>query len=279
MDGNLAMANQFVDMTEKQMALLGDANSIDFRCSSLDHLMPGPREKAGEIQETTKTHLVDVFVSFKYGRREEIFGKFLDKGNEREEDSITLLSRIHKKFYKKNDVRLSNGFITGECDIYLGENIEGAEETLDTKTSWSAHTFFRAKNKKIDPAYEWQGHGYMWLTGAKKHTVAYCLVNGTAQAIMDEKRRLAYRFGPDPQTNPEYVKQARQIEINHIFDLFAFKEENAWFEFDNDLSEWKYDIPMKERLFTFTFERDEEKILQMQKRVVQCREWMLKNLF
>lgn len=256
-----------------------NANNILFRCSSLGHLMPGTREKAGEIQETTKTHLIDVFVSAKYGRREEIEGKFLDKGNQREEDSVTLLSRINKQFYKKNETRLCNSFISGECDIFLGEEITNAEETIDTKTSWSAHTFFRVQKKKLDDSYFWQGHGYMCLTGAKKHTVAYCLVNGTAQAVMDEKRKAAYKFGPDPETDPAYIKKCKQIEINHIFDLKSFKEENNWFDFHNDLSEWKFDIPMNERLFTFTFDRDEAAIEKIKNRVAECRAWMNINLF
>ena len=162
------------------------ASDILFRCSSLGKIKAGPREKAGTIAPGVCTHLVDIFVSAVYGRREEAEGKMLEKGNQREEDSLTLLSRVHKNFYRKNDVRLSNKYITGECDIFIGESIENATETIDTKTSWSANTFFRASHADLEEKYEEQGHGYMWLTGAKKHTVAYCLVNGTAQAIMDE---------------------------------------------------------------------------------------------
>lgn len=254
-----------------------DVNDIKFRASSTGYIMINNR-KGDAIGDTALTHLVDVFVSWKYKRREEIEGKFLDKGNEREDDSITLLSRIHKKFYKKNTVRLENEFVSGECDIFLGEDVEHADETIDTKTSWSAHTFFRAKKEPLKAQYEWQGHVYMWLTGAKKHTVCYCLVNGTAQAIMDEKRRIAWKYGPDPEVKPDYIKKCKQIEINHIFDLFSFKEENKWFEFHNDLSEWKYDIPMNERLHTFTFDRDESKIEDIKKRVVDCREWIKNNL-
>lgn len=252
-----------------------DINTLLFRCSSLGYLMPGEREKPGQIQKTTQTHLIDCFVSWMYSRREEITGKTLEKGNSREEDSITLLSLVNKRFYKKNSIRLFNEFITGEWDLSFGEPIE---ETIDTKTSWSAHTFFRAKNNKLESNYEWQGHGYMMLTGAKKHTVAYCLVNGTPQAINDEKRKLAWKYGADPETNPEYVKKCKQIEINHIFDLFSFKEENPNFDFHNDLSEWKYDIAMSERVFTFTFERDEQKIEQIKNRVIECREWIKNNL-
>jgi hypothetical protein len=244
-----------------------NANEIKFRCSSLGHLMTDPREKAkkesGELAETVKTHLVDVFVSAKYGRREEIMGKYLDKGNEREEDAITLVSRVTKRFYKKNTERLTNDYISGELDLFLGETVDNADETIDTKVSWSANTFFRAKNKPLDKMYEWQGVGYMALSGAKKHTVAYCLVNGTESAIANEKRILSYQNGMmDAGGNPslEFIERCKQIEINHIFDLAAFQKEYPHYDFANDVSKWTYDIPMEERLFMISFERDEAEI-------------------
>lgn len=252
-----------------------DINTLLFRCSSIGHIMPGVREKAGQLDQTVVTHLVDCFVNWKYKRREEINSKYFDKGNEREDDSITLLSLINKKFYKKNNVRLYNEFINGEFDLSLGEPIE---ETIDTKTSWSAHTFFRAKQKRLDDKYKWQGIGYMWLTGAKKHTVAYCLVNGTDQAIIDEKRKLSYRYGIDYDLNQEYRDKCKQIEINHIFDIKSFTEENPHFDFHNDLSKWTYDIPMKDRVFTHVIERNEAEIESIKNRVIFCRNWIKNNL-
>lgn len=259
-----------------------NADEILFRCSSLGHLMTEPKKKSETLSEGTKTHLVDVFVSAMYHRREEITSKFLTKGNAREEDAITLLSRVTKTLYKKNTERLSNHFITGEPDVYEGESIRKAATTTDTKTSWSAHTFFRAKMKEVDPMYYWQGQGYMILTGAKHHTVAPCLVNGTDTAIMDEKRKAGYSLGMmDAHGNPteEYIAKCKQIEINHIFDLTSFKNEYPWFQFDNDLTEWKYDIPMEQRLHRFTFERNEEDIVRLYKRIADCRKWMNENLF
>lgn len=258
-----------------------NANDIKFRCSSLGYIMTNPRSKSETLSETCKTHLVDCFVSAKYNRREEITGKHLDKGNAREEDSITLLSRVSKRFYTKNDIRLTNDFISGELDLFIGKSIYEAEETIDTKTSWSAHTFHRAKNKELDNMYYWQGQGYMALSGAKKHTVAYCLVNGTDKAINDEKRLLAYSMGIIDTTvdNPEYKSKCKQIEINHIFDIEAFKNEYPWFEFDNDLTDWKFDIPMDERLFLFQFERNDEDIKKLYQRISDCRDYMDKYLF
>lgn len=234
------------------------------------------------LSESCKTHLIDVFVSEKHKRKEEINSKYLSKGNERESDSTTLLSRVNKIMYKENkqpEIHLSNDFIKGTPDIYIGKSIEKAAEIIDTKTSWSAHTFFRAQKDKLNPMYYWQGTSYMWLTGATKCTIAYCLVNGTEKAIGDEKRKLAWNYGADPDVNPEYIEKCKQIEINHIFDIEDFKKENPYYQFDNDVSQWVYDIPYTERVFQFKFERNEEDILRLENRIKDCRTWMNENLF
>lgn len=258
---------------------LENADGILFRCSSLGHIMTDARSKSELLSETCMTHLIDVFVSAKYSRREEITSKFIDKGNIREEDSITLLSRVKKTFYKKNTAQLSNEFIKGTPDLFTGLSIKDADETLDTKTSWSAHTFFRAQ-KKLDKIYEWQGRGYMALTGAKKHTVAYCLVNGTAESILSEKRKLQWALNViDPEHDENYRDRCKQIEINHIFDMEAFIKEYPHFDFNSNINEWHYDIPMSERLFTFEFERNDIEIQRLYQRVKDCRTWMNENLF
>ncbi len=251
---------------------------ILFRCSSLGHIMPGPKEGA-EIAEGVKTHLVDVFVSSYYGRREEKESKYLTKGNEREEDSITLLN-LHlgiSKQLRKNKERFNNEYITGEPDVIF--ETKNGLETYDTKTCWSAFTFFRGK-QKVDINHKWQGIGYMGLTGAKKHTVAYCLVNGTAEAIMTEKYYLGRRLGVIDQSNKtgDFLEKCKQIEINHIFDLQAFVRENPGFDFDNDLSKWTYDIPLKERVHLVSYERDEEQVKSVYERVERCRNWIKTNL-
>lgn len=258
------------------------SSDIKFRCSGLGYLMTEPKLKSEALSETAKTHLIDVFVSAKYNRREEITSKYLDKGNACEEDSITALSRVQKRMFNKNEEHLENDFIKGTPDIFIGESIKNAIETLDTKTSWSANTFFRVQKDAVDKMYYWQGQGYMWLTGAKKHTVAYCLVNGTEQAIIDEKRKLAYKMGVIDMTakiNLDYILKCRQIEINHIYDLKMFMNHNPGFELDNLIENWSYDIPLSERVFCFEFERNEDDILKLQNRITDCRAYMDKHLF
>lgn len=259
--------------------MVNNADEILFRSSGTGYLMTDPRSKTETLSETTKTHLIDVFVSEKYGRREEIQGKTLDKGNECEEDGITLLSRVNKKFYKKNEEHLSNEFIKGTPDLFEGKDIFNANVIIDTKLSWSAHTFFRAQ-KEINKIYEWQVQSYMWLTGAKEAYVAYCLVNGTVAAIDDEKRRLGWKMGLiDPGSNPEYIDKCKQIEINHIFDLELFLEHHPNYDLYNNILDWKYDMPIEERVFKFHVKRDDEKIEKLRQRIIDCREWMNKELF
>lgn len=258
-----------------------NADEILFRCHSLGDIMPSDKPKV-LFTATQIDKMVEIYTDLVEGRREEIKSKYLTKGNAREEDSITLLSRVKQTFYKKNAERLNNAFLTGEVDMFDGESIEKAIETIDIKTSWSRVTFNKACVKELDRDYKLQGQGYMALTGAKKHTVAFCLVNGTEQAITDEKRKLSYVKGmSDTHGNPtpECIEKCKQIEINHIFDLKSFMDENPFFQFDNDISEWRWDIPMEKRVHTFTFEKDEAVIESIYKRIKECREWLNANMF
>jgi hypothetical protein len=254
-----------------------NADQIKFRASSTDALMTNDRSGKG-MGDTCKKELMKVFCLEKYGRYEEINSKYLDKGNEREQDAITLLSRVTKKFLKKNEERLYNEYLTGVPDIYLGKSISEAEEVYDTKCSWSLLSFKNASAKD----YVWQPISYMALTGAKKATVAFCLVNATEEIINDEKRKIGYKPGmmdAGGNHSPIYVEKCKQIEINHIFDMESFKKEYPWYDFANDLNSWCYDIPMEERVKTFTIERDEVQIQSLYQRVKDCRTYMNTNLF
>lgn len=251
-------------------------DSILFRASSIGKLMVDPKSKSEKLSETTKDHLLGLYIEHKYGRRENVLNKYIEKGNVREEDSITMVSRHMKKMFKKNDVRLSNDYITGEVDIFEGTSIAKATHTIDTKSSWNMHTFYKSK-KALDKMYYWQGQAYMALTGASKHTVAFCLCNNTDTAISDEKRKLAYAMHVLETTNKEnqdYVDRCKQIEINHIFDIQAFMNEYPWFEFDNDVNDWQWDVPFQDRIHTYTIDKNEDDIARMYERIKESREYL-----
>lgn len=256
------------------------ANDILFRCSSLGYLMTNPRTGT-DISETTKTHLVDVYVSHKYNRFTEINGKYLDKGNDVEEASITVVSRRTKKFFKKNEQHLKNLFIMGTPDLFEGESIEKAEEIRDTKSSWDVYTFNRAKNKPLDPKYKWQGIGYMALTGAKVCYIDYCL-NNTPYYLIEKELRFESYNQPDGNT-PNWIEL--QIIANHVYDRETFQKyiDFRGIAITDEYCQTVYDgfveIPLEERHFSFEIKRDLVEIDALYKQIRRCRTWMNENLF
>src|SRR5688572_26741310 len=105
-----------------------------FRCSSLGAIMtnqPGKKDTkfVEEMSATAIEELIKIYVHVKYGRDKEIHSKYIDKGLQTEEDAITLLSRLYKIPFFKNDRRMTNEFITGEADIT-------DPELMDTKACW-----------------------------------------------------------------------------------------------------------------------------------------------
>jgi hypothetical protein len=226
-------------------------NQILFRCSSLGHIMTEPRSKSEFLSESCKTHLVDVFVSNKYGRNTDIVNKFTAKGMLVEEDSLTIYSRYKKNFFMKNEEHFKNEFIKGTPDIISEDRI------IDVKSSWDIYTFFRNNAAKINKNYYWQLQGYMWLTGKKVSSLAYCLINTPDALINDEKRRLMYKMNVIDDVNSDYQEACEQLDKLMVYD----------------------DIPLEEKVIEIEIQRNEEDIERLSKRVVDCREYMDRYLF
>lgn len=232
-----------------------DFSKYRCRCSSLGHIMTDPQSKAdkdaGNLSESAKTHLTDIYVAMKYGRKTDITNKYVEKGRRVEEDSITLYSRVKKTFFKKNDKRLYDEFIEGEPDLFKGLDIKDADEVIDAKSSWDIYTFFRVHSKSINPLYKWQLTGYMRLTGARRSTLAYCLVNTPDDLIEAEIRKLSYQL-PGGTLNPDYENAKADLIKAMTFD----------------------DIPLAERVIEIQVERNEADIQRISDKVVKCRAFL-----
>jgi len=259
---------------------MNNANEILFRCSSICYLMTNDRS-GKNMGETAKTHLVDVYVSNKYNRFTEIKAKQLQKGNDTEEDSITVVSRVTKKFFKKNTEHLHNDFIKGTPDLFEGETIHKAEVIRDTKSSWDIYSFNRAKSKGLIDNYYWQGMGYMWLTGANKCFIDYCLNNTPYNLINKELHYESYNHFEND--TPAWIEL--QIIANHVYDKETFDKYIGirGISINDEYAQAVYDgfveVPLKERHFSFEFDRSEEDIERIKERIKQAREYMNTNLF
>jgi hypothetical protein len=229
-----------------------DFNNYKFRASSAGKLMTEPKKGSKEsISETTKTYLLECYIGLAYGRKKEIISKTLQKGLAQEEDSLTLLSRVEKTFFKKNDDQFSNDWLRGTPDI-IHILPEGKKIIRDIKTSWDIFTFFNAKVSQINKDYWFQLQVYMDLTGAETAFLDYCLVNTPPALIESEKRKFLWNQG--------IVNPNDDVEM----EAFAVIEKNCLFD----------DIPMTERIHTKVIDRNQDDINRLHDRIIQCREYM-----
>jgi len=130
-----------------------------------------------DLSESAKTYLKKIvredYLDFKYS----LNSKEVSKGNEVELSAIDFLNTYLFKSYKKNTIRLTNQFITGECDI------ETDCEIIDIKCSWSKETFPLLPEEGENFDYECQGRGYMMLYNRSTFKIAYCLMDTPSRLI------------------------------------------------------------------------------------------------
>lgn len=145
------------------------------RCSAIGQIMTNPRAKkdieAGVLSSTTKNYVQEWVKEQIYGRRKDISSKYLDKGNQLEDESIEFLTaNSDYGFLIKNEEHFENDFLTGTPDIITND------EVIDMKNSWDCFTFPLFFDVIPNKDYMYQLQGYMALTGRKKAKLVYTLM-------------------------------------------------------------------------------------------------------
>lgn len=143
--------------------------------------------KDKSLSAGAKTFIESLAKEALYGFCEVVTGKYMEKGIIVEDESIELYNAVHFTNYTKNKVRLSDDWITGECDIIIPE-----AKGIDIKSSWSLATFPATSAAGHDKLYEWQCRGYMRLWNVPVWEVAYCMVNTPDELIKYEQEELHY---------------------------------------------------------------------------------------
>jgi len=212
--------------------------------AEIERLEPIKNEE--QLSETCKKYLVALWAGMRYKRRKEIVNKYILKGLEVEENSITALYNITGGVYFKNEEHFKNEYIQGTPDI-----VE-EDEVIDIKSSWDISSFLARTVEDIDPMYYWQGQGYMALTARANFRLTYILINTPDALIEQEKRSLMYKFGKGAEFAEEYHKACEELERNMIFD----------------------DIPLEERMIAKYFERNDMDIQRLYRRIEKCRQWL-----
>jgi hypothetical protein len=140
------------------------------RCSAIGSIMANSRTK-GQLSKTAQTYAQEWLKEQIYGRRKDISSKYLDKGNQLEEESIEFLTNNSDYgFLIKNEEHFENDFLTGTPDIIT------KDEVIDMKNSWDCFTFPLFFDAIPNKDYMYQLQGYMALTGLKKAKLVYTLM-------------------------------------------------------------------------------------------------------
>jgi hypothetical protein len=202
--------------------------------------------KKGELSETTKNYLLELYLEKVERRKKILQNKYLTKGTFREDESIDLYTSVYNdEFILKNKKTFENEFVKGTPDLIFKNKI------VDIKTSWDIFTFLKSDAKE----YYWQLQAYMWLTGREKGQIAFCLINNTEEAIMSEQYRQSFHNPYEFETQEYYDYENEvneQIERNMTY---------------NDLRKER-----KVKVIDFDFCKKDIELLQ--ERILQCREYL-----
>ena len=149
------------------------------RCSSLAKIMTEPKKGVIGLSETAKSHVEECVLAELYGFRDFQGNKYTKKGIVCEDAAIQFLGEQTDTFYFKHEGRVSNDYLTGECDILTDTLIR------DVKCPWSIGTFpfFDADAAVKKSGYDWQGRGYMMLYDRPEFKVDYVLMPTPSELI------------------------------------------------------------------------------------------------
>lgn len=147
-----------------------------FRASSVHKLIATPRIYSEMLSETAKTTIREIAKQDLFGFKAFTGNKYTEKGLLLEDTAIELSGITRNRFYTKHKGRLSNGLITGECDVL--DTANGL--IIDTKCTWDigTHPFFKdeAAEKVKRAGYDVQMQCYMWLYDVDKAEIDFWLL-------------------------------------------------------------------------------------------------------
>ena len=214
------------------------------------------RDAPPELSDTAKAFVRKVWLRNEKGIVKDIKSKFLDKGTFNEEEAITLISDVDGVMYFKNDERRQNEDHSGECDVI--KEIDSKRVVHDVKCSWDAETFL---NSKPSTDYEWQGRIYMELWDADEFQLRYCLVDCPDHLVAKEKEYAWRKYHSGLMTEEEEAKLETMMQP--IYDQI---DRNLIYSTSDKFTK-------EERVKTFVFTRDKDKMAEMKEAVKLAREY------
>ena len=209
--------------------------------------MSNARSKTEVLGLTAKKVVRKQWLKDVYGYQEVLTTAPILKGLRMEGESCDLIKQVlGGEFRKKYDdtTALTNDFISGHPDIVLQK--ESVVE--DIKNPYTLATYLEAD---VSKAYEYQGLGYLDLTGKDTFRLIYTLNPCSEEDIHNQLIRHGYALGNDTSEDFQMI----ETQLRHNNDLIT----NI--------------LKPEERVKVFTIERDDDKIQAIHDRVEEAREY------
>lgn len=193
-------------------------------CSQIGKIM-GASKPAGNLSVTCKTFLKEWYAN----EYEEIHSKYIDKGNQVENDLIDFMAiQLGYGMAEKNTTTLHDEFMVGTCDVDFPDCV------VDVKAPYNRKTLHDNVDG-INSDYEWQLHGYMNLYNKPKAILFYGLMD-TPET--DWTPEVIYSDMPEQERWLAYSVTRNDELIQSIKDRVLMCR--AWLE--------EYDILVKSKL-------------------------------
>ena len=202
------------------------------------------------------TSLIDIYSKQKYGKRKisgyEESVLSIANGTISEGNSLKMLSEFDNIDYKTHKETISNRYIKGIIDGYIGKSIKKCDKIIEVKTCNSLQSLLNNTQESVKAQYYWQIMGYMFITGATEGEICHCLVSYPKELIQSAKDRYLYKIRPLSLSSEYISEQLYKIENDMTFD----------------------EIPVNERIVRTTVRRNDEHIAMIKQKVKYCREWL-----
>lgn len=212
----------------------------------------------GDIFSTTAiSELKNIYALAKYGKSPVSISKDYStpilNGIMSENESLKLVSDLDGIDYKKYKKTISNAYIKGQIDAFVGKSVKRCSKVVEIKTAVSMQSLVTSVGyEELLKKYKWQLAGYLYLTGAEVGEIIHCVVTYPEKIINEEIKKFKFKAVNWGMPIEYMEREIEKIRFNLTFD----------------------DIPAEERVIRVRLERNEEDILMIKNKVKATRKWL-----
>lgn len=208
-------AERIIELEKKQSEYRLKGKELSKTDSTeLDRLIK-KRDAEPKLSTGAITELKKLFYAEKFDFQKNYQNKYTEKGTNQESEGISeVVKFLGLPMVVKNEKRYFNDFINGEPDTVL----KPLNFQMDLKCVYYPDGLDAFE--EVDKEYEWQQHGYNWLTGVNNAVVAKILLNPKGDTLEKEIFAMAKQAKVYPIT-----ESFRNECINYLnFERFPIED-------------------------------------------------------